>query len=115
MSTITAWPTVCHSTTPDSGFDKSHPWKDRDPRFYHDIRFDGCKLELGGDAAADPIRYAPLYTDGVMRDVIKGSRTGYLNYKFIRDDFNQWDNQEPATGEPTTTCSCPTCAWPTST
>lgn len=78
---------------PDSGFDKSHPWKDRDPRFYHDIRFDGCKLELGGDAAADPIRYAPLYTDGVMRDVIKGSRTGYLNYKFIRDDFNQWDNQ----------------------
>ena len=26
-----------------------------------------------------------------MRDAIKGSRTGYLNYKFVRDDFNQWD------------------------
>lgn len=76
---------------PDSGFDKSHPWKGRDPRFYHDIRFDGCRLELGGDKAADNIRYAPLYTDGAMRDAIKGSRTGYLNYKFVRDDFNQWD------------------------
>lgn len=76
---------------PDSGFDKSHPWKGRDPRFYHDIRFDGCRLELGGDKAADPVRYAPLYTDGALRDAIKGSRTGYLNYKFVRDDFNQWD------------------------
>lgn len=35
----------------------------------------------------------PLYTGGLMRDVIKGSRTGYLNFKFIRDDFNQWDKQ----------------------
>lgn len=76
---------------PDSQFDKSHPWKGRDPRFYHDIRFDGCRLELGGDKAADPVRYAPLYTGGTLRDAIKGSRTGYLNYKFVRDDFNQWD------------------------
>ncbi len=78
---------------PNSGFDKSHPWKDRDPRFYHDIRFDGAKVELGGNKAADPVRYAPLYTGGKMRDERKGSRTGYLNYKFVRDDFNQWDNQ----------------------
>lgn len=77
---------------PDAHFDKSHPWKDRDPRFYHDIRFDGCKLEAGGNASADNVRYAPLFTGGVMRDVIKGSRTGYLNYKFVRDDFNTWDN-----------------------
>lgn len=78
---------------PDSGFDKSHPWKDRDPRFYHDIRFDGAKVELGGNKQADPVRYAPLYTGGKMRDERRGSRTGYLNFKFIRDDFNQWDNQ----------------------
>lgn len=78
---------------PQSGFDKSHPWKGRDPRFYHDIRFDGCKLELGGDAKANPVRYAPLYTNGKLRDPLKCSRTGYLNYKFVRDDFNQWDNQ----------------------
>ena len=77
---------------PDSGFDKAHPWKGRDPRFYHDIRFDGCKLENAGDAKYDNVRYAPLYTGGVMRDVIKGSRTGYLNYKFVRDDFNASDN-----------------------
>lgn len=80
---------------PDSGFDKSHPWKDRDPRFYHDIRFDGCKIVTFVDdknAEIDKCRYAPLYTDGYMRDAIKGSRTGYLNYKFVRDDFNVWDN-----------------------
>ncbi|MDE5735212.1 MAG: RagB/SusD family nutrient uptake outer membrane protein, partial [Duncaniella sp.] len=78
---------------PNSGFDKSHPWKGRDPRFYHDIRFDGSKIELGGNEEANPVRYAPLYTGGLMRDPIKGSRTGYLNYKFVRDDFNRWDNQ----------------------
>lgn len=78
---------------PESGFDERHPWKDRDPRFYHDIRFDGCKLELGGQKAADPVRYAPLYTGGALRSESEGSRTGYLNYKFVRDDFNQWDNQ----------------------
>ena len=78
---------------PDSGFDKQHPWKDRDPRFYHDIRFDGCQLELGLNPVADPVRYAPLYTGGKLRNAIEGSRTGYLNYKFVRDDFNQWDNQ----------------------
>lgn len=76
---------------PDAHFDKSHPWKDRDPRFYHDIRFDGCKLELGMVDKANSLRYAPLYTDGKLRDGLNGSRTGYLNYKFIRDDYNQWD------------------------
>ncbi|MCH5237040.1 MAG: RagB/SusD family nutrient uptake outer membrane protein [Muribaculaceae bacterium] len=76
---------------PDSGFDKSHPWKDRDPRFYHDIKFDGCKLEMGGNKAADPYRYAPLYTDSPMRDPVQGTRTGYLNYKFVDVTFNQWD------------------------
>lgn len=78
---------------PDSHFDKAHPWKGRDPRFYHDIRFDGCQIELGLNPVADPVRYAPLYTDGKLRHPIEGSRTGYLNYKFVRDDFNQWDNQ----------------------
>ncbi|MDE6521479.1 MAG: RagB/SusD family nutrient uptake outer membrane protein [Muribaculaceae bacterium] len=78
---------------PDSGFDKTHPWKGRDPRFYHDIRYDGCKLELGGNTEADDVRYAPLYTGGKLRSDTEGSRSGYLNYKFVRDDFNKWDNQ----------------------
>lgn len=76
---------------PDSGFDKSHPWKDRDPRFYHDIKFDGAQVEMGMDVRADAVRYAPLYTGGKLRDVINGSRTGYLNYKFVRDDYNEFD------------------------
>lgn len=79
-------------TDKDSQFDKSHPWKDRDPRFYNDIRYDGCKVEIGGNASADKYRYAPLYTGGALRDPIDGSRTGYLNYKFIRDNFNRWDD-----------------------
>lgn len=78
---------------PDSGFDKTHPWKGRDPRFYHDIRFDGCDLVPGGNAESLPVRYAPLYTDGALRSDTEGSRSGYLNYKFIRDDFNKWDKQ----------------------
>ena len=76
---------------PDSGFDKAHPWAGRDPRFYHDIRFDGCDLVPCGDEDAKPVRYAPLYTDGALRSPTEGSRSGYLNYKFIRDDFNKWD------------------------
>ncbi|MDE6695969.1 MAG: RagB/SusD family nutrient uptake outer membrane protein [Muribaculaceae bacterium] len=75
----------------DSGFDKAHPWAGRDPRFYHDIRFDGCDLVPCGDEDAKPVRYAPLYTDGALRSPTEGSRSGYLNYKFIRDDFNKWD------------------------
>ena len=76
---------------PDSGFDPTHPWKGRDPRFYHDIRFDGCDLVPCGDEEAKPVRYAPLYTDGALRSPTEGSRSGYLNYKFILETFNQWD------------------------
>ncbi len=86
---------------PESGFDKSHPWKDRDPRFYHDIRYDGCKIIIkapGGDDDPDAaniksVRYAPLYTGGKLRSDTEGSRSGYLNYKFVRDDFNRFDKQ----------------------
>ncbi|MCS2967842.1 RagB/SusD family nutrient uptake outer membrane protein [Bacteroides ovatus] len=28
----------------ESKWDKTHPWKGRDPRFYHDIRFDGSPM-----------------------------------------------------------------------
>lgn len=83
---------------PDSGFDKLHPWKGRDPRFYHDIRFDGCKLvEMVSEKAdeakvIEAVRYAPLYTDGALRGATDGSRTGYLNYKFVLNSFNQWDD-----------------------
>ncbi|MDL2247654.1 RagB/SusD family nutrient uptake outer membrane protein [Bacteroides sp. OttesenSCG-928-J23] len=77
---------------PDSGFDKSHPWKDRDPRFYHDIVYDGVKVVLGEKIDTEDHRYANLYTDGNFRDKTSGSRTGYLLYKFIPINCNKNDD-----------------------
>lgn len=79
---------------PDSGFDPMHPWKDRDPRFYHDIVYDGVKVVSGSikDASDEVWRYANLYTGGnYHNDPRKVSRTGYLNYKFIPMGANIWD------------------------
>lgn len=77
-----------------SGFDKKYPWKNRDPRFYHDIVFDGMKLikNTSPAEATDKWRYADLQTDGLYRDVNSGSRTGYLLYKFIDIDCNKYDD-----------------------
>ena len=75
---------------PDSGFDPTHPWKNRDPRFYHDIVYDGVKV-VEGDIKPDANRYANLYTDGTYRDDINESRTGYLLYKFIPMIANNYD------------------------
>ncbi len=78
---------------PDSGFDPTHPWKGRDPRFYNDIRHDGEKLikgTLSGDQ--EKYRYADLQTNGLYRDADKGSRTGYLLYKFIDNSCNKVDD-----------------------
>ena len=75
---------------PESGFDKTHPWKDRDPRFYHDIVYDGVKV-VEGAIEPDANRYANLYTGGTYRDDINESRTGYLLYKFIPMIANNYD------------------------
>lgn len=75
---------------PDSGFDPTHPWKNRDPRFYHDIVYDGVKV-VEGDIKPDANRYANLYTGGTYRDDINESRTGYLLYKFIPMIANNCD------------------------
>lgn len=82
---------------PDSGFDPTHPWKNRDPRFYQDIIFDGEKMieaALTGDNANKEIyRYADLQTDGAYRkDSKDGNRTGYLLYKFISRACNKFDD-----------------------
>ncbi len=42
------------SMTQDSGFDPTHPWKNRDPRFYHDIVYDGSKGGRGGSSNRMP-------------------------------------------------------------
>ena len=80
-------------TDPSSGFDKAHPWKGRDPRFYHDIVFDGVKLVQGTlSSANEKWRYADLQTAGLYRSVTRGSRTGYLLYKFIDLNCNKFDD-----------------------
>lgn len=79
---------------PNSGFDPNHPWKDRDPRFYNDIIFDGIKVVAGTitEASDEQWRYANLYTGGnYVNDPRTVSRTGYLNYKFIPIGANKWD------------------------
>ena len=80
-------------TDPASGFDKTHPWKNRDPRFYHDIIYDGFQLVQGTlSTENEKWRYAEMFTGGISRDVIRGSRTGYYLLKFIDKNCNKFDD-----------------------
>lgn len=72
----------------DSGFDPSKPWKGRDPRFYHDIVFDGVQCIQGATQTREAERYANLYTGGSYRNDDSGSRTGYLLYKFLPHPYS---------------------------
>lgn len=77
---------------PNSGFDPNYPFKDRDPRFYHDIVFDGFKYVHGSlSAEREPYRYCQLFTGGNMRPVANGSRTGYFIQKLIPHTCNEGD------------------------
>ena len=62
-----------------SGWDPEHPYKNRDPRFYHDIIFDGFHYVLSTDALTTDQKkydYCTLYTGGAMRAMDSGSSTG---------------------------------------
>lgn len=75
-----------------SGYDPQFPWKDRDPRFYNDIVYDGVKIVQGTLAAnMEPHRYANLFTGGSYRDERSGSRTGFMLYKFVPRTANNFD------------------------
>jgi len=79
---------------PESGFDPEYPWKDRDPRFYNSIIYDGVKVVSGTitNPRDEQWRFANLYTGGsYVSDPRTTSRTGYLNYKFIPLGANKWD------------------------
>ena len=77
---------------PNSGFDKNHPWKDRDPRFYNDFVYDGVK-QINSPSGLKEFEYANLYEGGNGVDnPARDSRTGYLNYKFIPLGANRDDN-----------------------
>lgn len=73
---------------PNSGFDPNHPWLNRDPRFYHDIVFDGFKYLNGAAGDRAQYTYCDLQTDGALRPVANGSRTGYFCQKLIPHTCN---------------------------
>ena len=76
----------------ESGFDKTHPWKDRDPRFYNDFVYDGVK-QINSPSGLKEYEYANLYEGGNCCDDPKStSRTGYFNYKFIPIGANNDDS-----------------------
>ena len=80
---------------PASGYNPQYPWKDRDPRFYNDILFDGVKVISGTigetDMDKDLRRYAQLYTNGSYRNIQNGSQTGFVLRKFIPLENNKYD------------------------
>jgi starch-binding outer membrane protein, SusD/RagB family len=77
---------------PASGFDPEHPFKDRDPRFYHDIVFDGFKyVNASMPADMEYLRYAGLHTNGTMRGAANASRTGYFIQKLVPHTANKYD------------------------
>lgn len=81
---------------PESGFDPTHPFKNRDPRFYHDVVFDGFKYVNAIDALAEamkPYAYCELYTGGNVRGVDLGSRTGYFFQKLVPHTCNEGDKE----------------------
>lgn len=79
---------------PESGWDPQHPYKDRDPRFYHDIVFDGFRYVLntsGLNEAQKALEYCPLYTGGAEREIAHGSSTGYFIQKLVPHQCNEGD------------------------
>ena len=79
---------------PESGWDPEHPYKDRDPRFYHDIIFDGFHYVLSTDALTAEQKkhdYCTLYTGGAMRSVADASSTGYFIQKLTPHQCNEGD------------------------
>ena len=87
---------------PESGWDPTHPYRNRDPRFYHDIVFDGFHYVLqteGLSAEQKKLDYCSLYTGGAMRAVDNASSTGYFIQKLvphqcnIGDKWYEWDHQ----------------------
>lgn len=82
---------------PNSGFDPTHPYADRDPRFYHDIVFDGFKYIINAAKENLPYQYMEMFTGGNMVPTgnpereANGSRTGYYCQKLVPHQCNKDD------------------------
>ncbi len=82
------------SYDPESGYNPEYPWKDRDPRFYHDIIFDANKCAMNGSGSLEEDRqYASLYSGGKYRTFngVQSVLTGYMNSKFTSKLLNEFD------------------------
>ena len=84
---------------PDSGYDPNDPWKGREPRFYHDIVYEGTKMvENATTDDAKKYQYAHLHNNGFNRQGsvasggVNGSVTGYMYWKFMPSKVNFWEN-----------------------
>ena len=76
---------------PDSGFNPDFPFQGRDPRFYHDIVFDGFQYLHGAAGDREAYVYCELFTGGNMRPIANGSRTGYFIQKLVPHTCNVID------------------------
>ncbi|MGE9313109.1 RagB/SusD family nutrient uptake outer membrane protein [Niabella sp. CJ426] len=80
---------------PESGYDPTHPWRNRDPRFYNDIIYDGVQCVKNASAVNNNLKrqYASLYTGGYYRTDSKPKEaiTGFLNKKFTDQYMNDYD------------------------
>ena len=80
---------------PDSGFDPKHPFKNRDPRFYHDIVFDGFKyinMTIAKEDDNYQFKYIQMYTGSNLRSsASQGCRTGYYCQKLVPHQANKYD------------------------
>ena len=80
---------------PESGYNPEYPFRNRDPRFYKDIVYDGVQcIKDGSQVSNNPNRvYASLYEGGDYRVEIpaKACFTGYMNMKFVSQYMNDWD------------------------
>ena len=75
----------------ESGYDPTHPWKGRDPRFYKVIMFDGVQCKSGAKGAGTTVELFTNGKDSEEKDGLKGCFTGYMNMKLCPQFMNTTD------------------------
>lgn len=78
-------------TDAESGYDPTHPWKGRDPRFYKVIMFDGVQYKSGSKGAGTTVELCTNGKDSEEKDGLKGCFTGYMNMKLCPQFMNTTD------------------------
>jgi hypothetical protein len=79
----------------ESGYDPEYPWRNRDPRFYNDIMFDGEKCVVAAQSVGNNQfrQYASLFSGGFFRTENGNKKvwTGYMNSKLAAKLSNEYD------------------------